>query len=79
MDKQIKRFAISGSILSFIWLFSKNLFILSEGGRERISSRLLAVSAEPHAGLDPTHCEIMTCAEIKSMSLNRLSHPGAPA
>ena len=45
--------------------------------RERIPSRLLAVSAEPDAELDPVNCEIMTCAEIKSQKLNRLSHPGA--
>ena len=29
-------------------------------------------------GLDPTNCEIMTLAEIKSQTLNRLSHPGTP-
>ena len=31
-----------------------------ERGRERIPSRLCAVSAEPDAGLDLTTCEIMT-------------------
>ena len=50
--------------------FNFNLFILSkreragegqrERGRERIPSRLSAVSAEPDAGLEPTNCEIMT-------------------
>ena len=35
-------------------------------------------NAEPHAGLDPTNCEIMTRAETKSRVLHRLSHPGAP-
>ena len=29
-------------------------------GRERIPSRLCAVSAEPDLGLDLTNCEIMT-------------------
>ena len=29
------------------------------GGRERIPSRLHAVSAEPDMGLDPTNCEIV--------------------
>ena len=31
-----------------------------ERGRERIPSRLHAVSAEPDAGLELTNCEIMT-------------------
>ena len=30
------------------------------GERERIPSRLLAVSVEPDMGLDPMNCEIMT-------------------
>ena len=29
----------------------------AERGRERIPSRLCAVSAEPEVGLDPTDCE----------------------
>ena len=45
--------------------------------RERIPSRLSAVSAEPDTGLDPTNCEIMTLAKIKSWTLSWLSHPGA--
>ena len=45
---------------------------------DRIPSRLRAVSTEPDAGLKPKNCEIMTCVEIKSWTLNRLSHPGAP-
>ena len=49
-----------------------------ERGRERIPSRLLAVSAEPNAELDPTNREIMMSAEIKSQMPNLLSHPGAP-
>ena len=31
-----------------------------ERGRERITSRLHAVSTEPYVGLDPTNREIMT-------------------
>ena len=31
-----------------------------ERERDRIPSRLCTVSAEPHAGLEPTNCEIMT-------------------
>ena len=46
--------------------------------RERIPSRLHAVSTEPDAGLEPTNHKIMTRAEIKSQTLNQLSHPGAP-
>ena len=37
-----------------------------EKGRQRIPSRLRAVSAEPDVGLELTDREIMTCAEIKS-------------
>ena len=47
-----------------------------ERGRKRIPSRLHAVSAEPNVGLDPMNCEIMTWAEIKSQTPNKLSHPG---
>ena len=39
------------------------------GRRGEIPSRLRAVSAEPDAGL-PANCEIMTCAEIKSLTRN---------
>ena len=42
---------------------------------ERIPSGLCAVSIEPYTGLDPTNCEIVTYAEIKSQPLNWLSHP----
>ena len=31
-----------------------------ERRRERISSGLDAFSADPHAGLEPTNCEVMT-------------------
>ena len=53
-----------------------------ERGRERIPSRLLTDSAEPNTGLEPTNCgdlrsrSCMTWPEIKSQTLNWLSHPG---
>ena len=47
-----------------------------ETGRERIPDRLCAVSTEPNVGLKFTNREIMIQAEIKSQTLNRLSHPG---
>ena len=46
--------------------------------RERIPSRLWAVSAEPPEGLKLMNHEIMMGAEIKSQVLNQLSHPGSP-
>ena len=49
-----------------------------ERERRRIPSRLCAVSVEPNEGLDLTNCEIVTSAEIKSWTLNQLSHPGTP-
>ena len=39
-----------------------------ERGRQRIPSRLQAVSAEPDTGPSPTNWEIMTWAEIKSQT-----------
>ena len=48
-----------------------------ERGRQGIPSRLQAFSTEADVGLDPTNREIMTCAEIKSRTLNRLSQSGA--
>ena len=49
-----------------------------EKGRQRIPSRLRAVSTEPNAGLNLMNREIMTWAEIKSQMPNWLSHQGAP-
>ena len=50
-----------------------------EGQRERIPSRLLAVSAQsPTRDLKPQTREIVTWAEIKRWMLNQLSHPGTP-
>ena len=46
--------------------------------RERIPSRLRAVSIEPNTGLDLTNGESMTWAKTKSGMLNPLSHPDAP-
>jgi len=45
--------------------------------RERISSRLPAESRAQH-GARSQDPEIITSAEIKSWTLNPLSHPGAP-
>ena len=45
---------------------------------QRIPSRFCMVSTKPNAELDPTNCEIMTWAEVKSQTLNWLSHSGAP-
>ena len=47
------------------------------GWRERIPSRLRAVSPEPSVVLRVTNREILTGAEIKSRMPNRLSHPDA--
>ena len=47
-----------------------------ERGEERGESQAGTINAEPNVGLDPTNREIMTGAEIKSYTLNRLSHPG---
>ena len=53
-------------------------------GRERegdteseAGSRLRAVRTEPDVGLEPTNHEIVTLAKVRSLALNRLSHPGA--
>ena len=55
---------------------------ISRGGtqreREGIPSRLCTVIPEPDSGLEPTNCEIMTCAETKRWTLDRLGPPGAP-
>ena len=42
---------------------------------ERFPSRLLAVRTESHLGLELTNREIVTSAEAKSWTLNRLSPP----
>ena len=50
------------------------------GGRNRgprIPSRFRTGSLEPHAGLQLMTREIMTRAEIKSRTPDRLSYPGA--
>ena len=48
------------------------------GDRESQAGSFLTVSTEPNAGLEPTNHKIMTQAEIKSQTLNQLSHAGAP-
>ena len=67
------------------------LFILKEREREstsrdgaerkekRIPSRLCVISTDDtDVGLEPMNLEIITCAKIKSQTLDQLSHPGAP-
>ena len=44
--------------------------------RERKRDRILAVSTEPNAGLEPMNHEIITLS--RNLMLNLLSHPGAP-
>ena len=46
--------------------------------RERIPSRVCAISPKSDMGIDPMNCKIMTWAEIESRMLNWLSHPGTP-
>ena len=48
-----------------------------EGERES-KAGCETISVEPDAGLELTNREIMTWAEIKSWTLNLLSHSGAP-
>ena len=50
----------------------------TEREREKIPSRLYTVSTQPDTGLELTNCEMVTLANIRSRSLNQLSHPGAP-
>ena len=45
---------------------------------ESLPSRLHIVNADHDAGLEPLNCEILIWVEIKSQTLNQLSHPGAP-
>ena len=50
---------------------------VAKGQREsQVGSMLWAQS--PEAGLDPRNHEIVTWEEIKSESLNQLSHPDTP-
>ena len=51
------------------------------GGTEREGERESQQLGIPRTWdpMNPTNREIMTCAEIKSQTLNQLSHPGAPA
>ena len=49
-----------------------------ERRRERIRSRLHTASTEPDTRLEGKNREIMNRAEVKSLTLNRLSHPGTP-
>ena len=67
----------------FIYLFIlRERARASRGGAERrrdsSPSRIRTVGTEPDLGLElPSH-EILTRAEIKSQTFNRLCHPDAP-
>ena len=50
----------------------------AERRRDKIPSKLYAISTELDAGLELMNYEIMTWAEIRSQMLNRLCHPGIP-
>ena len=50
----------------------------TDGGIERILSRLHTVSMEPNLGLEPTNHEIMTWSETKSQTLNKWPIPMWP-
>ena len=50
-------------------------------GRESRKERILTARSpmrREREGLRLTNCEIMTSAEMKSLTLNQGSHPGAP-
>ena len=46
---------------------------------QRIPSRLYAVGTKPEMVLEPTNCEIVTGAKIRSWMRNRLTPPDAPS
>ena len=71
----------------FICFFFKFIYSFWERERKRVSGvgeeregerESQGGSTEPDAGLNPMNQEITTWAEIKSQTLNRMSHPGAP-
>ena len=66
-------------VIVFLSLFWERVWVGrgKEGGKGRIPSSLRTASAEPNVGLNLLNREIVTCAEIKSWTLNQLSHPGA--
>ena len=75
-------------LLFLLLFFNVYLFILRErmctheqgSGREREweSQPGSMLSMESDLGLNPTNCEIMAWTEIKSRTLNWLSHQGVP-
>ena len=81
---------LSSFLFLFLNLFTVYLFWEREresvhvrgGGAEREGEREFqagsTLSAVPSPGLDLTNDEIITRAEIKSQSLNQLSHAGTP-
>ena len=85
-------YALNIKYYLFIYLLIKSLFFFwgretvyeqgrrgqRERERERILSRPHAVGLGPDMGLDPTNCETISWAEVKSLMLNQLRHPEAP-
>ena len=62
----------------FKFIYFEREFECVEWGRERERENSCTVSTEPNMGLKLMTHEIITWAEIKSWTLNRLSHPGTP-
>ena len=78
----MQNFYMLGRTFRFkVYLFFWERESTSRGGgqrerkRERMPRRLCTVSTKPDAGVEITHCEIMTWAKTKSRTL---SHPGGP-
>ena len=74
-------FWLKKNFFKFIYFRERQRQSVSRGGAERhwdpesqAVCRLWAVSTEPHAGLKPTKCEIMTWAEVGR--LTSVSQPG---
>lgn len=68
-------------LLTFLFNFFKSLFISErEGDTEyKAGFRLPAFSPQPRVGLElSNHLEIRTWAQVRRLTLNALSHPGAP-
>ena len=61
--------------MRFHFFFLMFIYLFWEREREKIPSRLCAVSTEGDTGLDSRNCAIMTWAKIKSPTFNWLSHP----
>ena len=65
-----------GSFFMLSYLFWER--VQEVWGTERGGEETLCYQHRARWGLDPTNCEIMTWAEIKSQMYNWLSYPSAP-